>query len=113
MIAPHTAVNRGGPRLRRAARWLGWVAAGMLLVGCALLLLPNATHQDMPHVGDDIFFDCGGAVYPGARPAEEPGITACREINDAMLRWGLSFLAGGAALALASVVMRSSARRRT
>jgi hypothetical protein len=94
----------------RAARWLVGVGVTLLLLGVVLLVVPNATHQDMPNVGEDVFFDCGGALYPGAKPAEEPGITACRDINDSMMRWGFAFIAGGASAALGGLLLRRRAR---
>ena len=69
-------------------------------MGLVILLIPNSAHVDVPNVGSDIFFDCGGALYPGTRPAEEPGISACSDINGSMLRWGLLLTIGGAATSL-------------
>jgi hypothetical protein len=71
-----------------------------MLVGVVILIIPNSAHLDVPNVGRDIFFDCGGALYPGSRPAEEPGISACSDINRSMLRWGLLLISGGAAMSL-------------
>lgn len=76
------------------------VGVGLMLVGVVILIIPNSAHLDVPNVGSDIFFDCGGALYPGSRPAEEPGISACSEINGSMLRWGLLLITGGAATSL-------------
>lgn len=78
------------------------IGVGLMLVGVAILIVPNSAHLDVPNVGRDIFFDCGGALYPGSRPAEEPGISACSDINRSMLRWGLLFVGGGAAMSLAA-----------
>jgi hypothetical protein len=72
----------------------------LMLVGGVVLIIPNYAHVDVPDVGRDIFFDCGGALYPGSRPAEEPGISACAEINGSTLRWGLMLTIGGAATTL-------------
>lgn len=94
-----------------AALWLVGVGATMLLLGAVLLVLPTSTHQDVANVGEDIFFDCGGALYPGARPPEEPGLAACREVNDAMLRWGLVLLVCGAGMATGGRLLRQRARR--
>ena len=72
----------------------------LLLVGLMFLIIPTSAHVDVPNVGSDIFFDCGGALYPGSRPAEEPGVSACSDVNDSMLRWGLLLTVGGAATSL-------------
>jgi len=76
------------------------VAASKLSVGVVILIVPNSAHLDGPNVGSDIFFDCGGALYPGSRPAEAPGVSACPDINGSMLRWGLLLIIGGAAMSL-------------
>lgn len=54
------------------------------MFGLVLLIIPNSVHLDVANVGSDIFFDCGGALYPGSRPAEEPGISACSDLNTSM-----------------------------
>jgi hypothetical protein len=72
---------------------------GLLLVGVVILIIPNSAHLHGPNVGSDIFFDGGGALYPGS-PAEEPGVSACSDINGSMLRWGLLLIIGGAAMSL-------------
>ena len=76
--------------------------AGLALVLCGLafLFIPTSAHVDVPNVGNDVFFDCGGALYPGTRPAEEPGISACSDVNNSMLRWGLLLTVGGVATSL-------------
>ena len=74
-----------------------------MLVGGSLLVIPNSAHVEVPNVGTDIFFDCGGALYPGSRPAEEPGVSACTDINGSMLRWGLILAIGGAAMTLVAL----------
>lgn len=71
-----------------------------MLIGLVLLVIPNSVHLDVPNVGSDIFFNCGGALYPGSRPAEEPGISACSDLNSSMLRWGLLVTIAGAVIAL-------------
>ena len=80
------------PRGRRTAITACLAGSGvvLVLVGVALLVVPNAAHVDVPNVGRDIFFDCGGAVYPGSRPAEEPGATVCADINRTMRGRGLA-----------------------
>jgi hypothetical protein len=90
---------------RGAPGWLVGVGVTLLLLGLVLLVLPTSTHQDVPDVGEDIFFDCGGGLYPGARPAEEPGVSACRDVNDSMVRWGLGFVAGGTGMAFGGVLL--------
>jgi hypothetical protein len=91
------------PDRRRPTALIACLAGlGLMLIGVAILILPNSTHLDVPNVGSDIFFDCGGAVYPGSRPAEEPGISACADINGSMLRWGLLLIIGGAVTSLAA-----------
>ena len=82
---------------RQAARIARLAGLGLMLVGVIILIIPNSAHLDVPNVGSDLFFDCGGALYPGSRPAEEPGISACSDINVSMLRWGLLLTIGGAA----------------
>jgi hypothetical protein len=74
----------------------------MVVVGAVVLVIPNSAHVDVPNVGSGIFFDCGGALYPGGRPAEMPGIRACSDVNGVMLRWGLLLTIGGAATSLAA-----------
>ena len=73
------------------------------MVGVVMLIIPNSAHLDVPNTGTDIFFDCGGALYPGSRPPEEPGISACSDINGSMLRWGLLLTIGGAAMSLVAL----------
>lgn len=87
-------------RSRQTALIACLAGLGLLLVGVVILIMPNSTHLGVPNVGSDIFFDCGGALYPGSRPAEEPGISACSDINGSMLRWGLLLTIGGAATSL-------------
>ena len=70
------------------------------MVGVVILIIPNSAHLDVPNTGTDIFFDCGGALYPGSRPPEEPGISACADINGSMFRSGLLLTIGGAATSL-------------
>ena len=94
------------------AACLAAVGIALLLVGGVVLIVPNSAHVDVPNVGTGIFFDCGGALYPGSRPAEEPGITACAEINDSMLRSGLLLTIGGAATTLAGISVYWLLRRR-
>lgn len=76
------------------------VGVGLMLAGVVVLIIPNSEHLDVANVGSDIFFDCGGALYPGSRPAEEPGISACSDINGSMLRWGLLLIIAGAVASL-------------
>jgi hypothetical protein len=33
-----------------------------VIAGAITLVLPNSVHLDVPGVGADIFFDCGGAL---------------------------------------------------
>ena len=70
------------------------------MVGVVILIIPNSAHLDVPNTGTDSFFDCGGALYPGSRPPEEPGISACADINGSMFRSGLLLTIGGAATSL-------------
>lgn len=86
------------PRQRALIGCLAGV--GLMLVGVVVLIIPNSAHLHVANVGSDIFFDCGGALYPGSRPAEEPGISACSDINGSMLRWGLLSIIGGVATSL-------------
>jgi hypothetical protein len=75
----------------------------LLLAGGVVLVIPNAVHVDVPTFGSDIFFDCGGALYPGSRPAEEPGISAWADLNRTMLRCGLVLTLVGAVTALTAL----------
>jgi hypothetical protein len=80
------------------------IVGGVILVaGAITLILPNSVHLDVGGVGTDIFFDCGGALYPGTRPSEEPGLTACATRNETMSEMGTSLLAGGAVTLLLGV----------
>lgn len=103
-------VREASSRPRQTAPIVFLAGLGLTIVGVVILIIPNSVHLDVPNVGSDIFFDCGGALYPSSRPAEEPGVSACSDLNDSMLRWGLVLTVGGVATSLA-VFWRPRRRR--
>ena len=56
--------------------------------------MPNSVHVDAEY-SEDVFFDCGLTLFPGTRPYEEPGISACRDYTEGMRDAALSFFTGG------------------
>jgi hypothetical protein len=51
------------------------------LATVVILSLPNSVEVG---AGKAVFFDCGSALRPTTEPAQEPGISACRNANKQM-----------------------------
>ena len=97
---------------------MAFVGLALLVIGTALAPVAAVLFLSPTHVyvdtnnSQDIFFSCGGALYPGAEPHEEPGISACEDTNDTRLRAGLLVHGSGALSAVLGAILMSFPRHR-